>query len=385
MDFALTDEQREIAALARSFTEREITPHAADWDRESRFPEEVLRHAHELNLTDLPIPESCGGVGLGTLETVIVAEEVARGCAGVASTLTLNDLVVHALLHGAGEPLRSAWLRRLAAGALAAYGMTEPGAGSDVGAIQTRATRDGGEYVLNGAKTWITNAPAAEFFVIFAKTDPAARHRGISAFVVERDTPGLSIGGKLDKLGQRAAPAAEVFLDGVRVSADARLGEEGDGFEIAMHVFDRTRPVIAAIAVGLMERCLQESLAYASVRETMGRPIIRHQAIGHKIAEIAMRAEAARLLTRRAAWLADRGESNTLAASYAKAFAADAAMASAVDTVQVFGGAGYSRELPAEKLLRDAKLLQIYEGTSEIQRNIAVRELARGAAVAQRR
>ncbi|MGH2858686.1 MAG: acyl-CoA dehydrogenase family protein, partial [Solirubrobacteraceae bacterium] len=169
MDFALTDEQREIAALARSFTEREITPHAAQWDRESHFPADVLRRAHELNLTDLPIPESCGGVGLGTLETVIVAEEVGRGCAGVASTLTLNDLVVHALLHGAQEPLRSACLRRLASGALAAYGMTEPGAGSDIAAIQTRATRDGGDYVLNGAKTWITNAPAAEFFVIFAK------------------------------------------------------------------------------------------------------------------------------------------------------------------------------------------------------------------------
>jgi len=380
MHFGLTDEQREIAALARAFTEREITPHAAAWDRESRFPREVLRRARELNLTDLPVPESCGGVGLGTLETVIVAEEIARGCAGVASTLTLNDLVVHALLGGASEPQRSAQLRRLASGALAAYGMTEPGAGSDIAAIQTRATRDGDGYVLNGSKTWITNAPAAEFFVIFAKTDPEARHHGISAFLVEREADGLAVGPPLPKLGQRAAPAAEVFLQDVAVGEEALLGAEGHGFRIAMHVFDRTRPVISAIAVGLMARCVEEAVAYATSRETMGRPVIQHQAVGHKIAEIAIRCEAARLLTHKAAWLADRGQANTLEAAYAKAFAGDAAMAAAVETVQVFGGVGYSSEFPAEKLMRDAKVLQIYEGTSEIQRNIVVRELARAGA-----
>jgi acyl-CoA dehydrogenase len=222
--------------------------------------------------------------------------------------------------------------------------------------------------------------PAAEFFVIFAKTDPDARHHGISAFVVERQTPGLSVGTPLPKLGQRAAPAAEVFLEDVRVGPEALLGREGEGFRIAMQVFDRTRPVISAIAVGLMRRCLDEAVAYASVRQTMGRAIIGHQAVGHKLARIALDAEAARLLTRKAAWLADRGEANTLTAAYAKAFAADAAMSAAVETVQVFGGVGYSSEFPAEKLMRDAKVLQIYEGTSEIQRNTIVRELARAGA-----
>ena len=377
VDLRLTDEQRQIAELARDFTEREIRPHAAAWDREHRWPREVIEAAHALGLTCLPIPARHGGVELGTLETVIVAEEIARGCAGVASSLTLNDLVIHALLRGGSAAQRERHLRRLAAGAFAAYGMTEPDAGSDIAGIRTRAVRDGGGWLLHGSKTWITNAPAAELFVIFAKTDPQARHRGISAFIVERDAEGLTVGPPLPKLGQRAAPAAEVFLDAVRVDRDALLGSEGEGFSIAMHVFDRTRPVICAIAVGLMERCLEEGVAHARQRRTMGRAIIEHQAVGHKLAQIAIDAEAARLLTRRAAWLADRGAVNTLAAAAAKAFAADAAMRAAVETVQVFGGLGYSCELPAEKLLRDAKVLQIYEGTSEIQRNIVVRELSR--------
>ena len=378
MDFTLTDEQQEIAELARVFTAREITPHAAQWDRDHHWPREVIETAHSVGLTDLPIPECYGGVGLGTLETVIVAEEIARGCAGVASSLTLNDLVIQALLCGGDEAQLDTYMPRLSAGAFAAYGMTEPGAGSDIAGIRTRAVRSGDEWVLNGSKMWITNAPAAEFFVIFAKTDPDARHRGISAFVVERDTDGLTVGPPLPKLGQRAAPAAEVFLEDVCVRSGALLGTEGTGFEIAMYVFDRTRPVISAIAVGLMARCLEEAVAYATERETMGSAIIRHQAVGHKLARIATDAEAARLLTRKAAWLADHGQSNTLGAAYAKAFAGDAAMAAAIETVQVFGGVGYSSEFPAEKLMRDAKVLQIYEGTSEIQRNIVVRELARG-------
>ncbi|HEX4008663.1 MAG TPA: acyl-CoA dehydrogenase family protein [Solirubrobacteraceae bacterium] len=378
MDFTLTDEQHEIAELARAFTAREITPHAAEWDRDHHWPREVIETAHSLGLTNVPIPECYGGIGLGTLETVIVAEEIARGCAGVASSLTLNDLVIHALLCGGDEAQLDIYMSRLSAGAFAAYGMTEPGAGSDIAGIRTRAVRSGDEWVLNGSKMWITNAPAAEFFVIFAKTDADARHHGISAFVVERDTDGLTVGAPLPKLGQRAAPAAEVFLEDVCVGSEALLGAERAGFEIAMYVFDRTRPVISAIAVGLMSRCLEEAVAYATERETMGSAIIRHQAIGHKLARIATDAEAARLLTRKAAWLADQGQANTLGAAYAKAFAGDAAMAAAVETVQVFGGVGYSTEFPAEKLMRDAKVLQIYEGTSEIQRNIVVRELARG-------
>ncbi len=379
MELELTDEQQEIARLARSFAEREVMPHAADWDRDHHWPRDVIERAHGLGLTDLPIPERFGGVGLGTLETAIVAEELARGCAGFASSLTLNDLVIHALLCAGSEAQLDLYMSRLSEGAFAAYGMTEPGAGSDIAGIRTLAARRGDGWVLNGSKMWITNAPAAEFFVIFAKTDPDARHRGISAFLVERGSDGLTVGAPLQKLGQRAAPAAEVFMVDVAVGPEALLGAEGDGFRIAMHVFDRTRPVISAIAVGLMVRCLDEAVVYATARETMGRAIIGHQAVGHKLAQIAIDAEAARLLTRRAAWLADRGQANTLSAAYAKAFAGDAAMRAAIETVQVFGGIGYSSEFPAEKLMRDAKVLQIYEGTSEIQRNIIVRELARAA------
>jgi acyl-CoA dehydrogenase len=262
-------------------------------------------------------------------------------------------------------------------GEFGAYAVTEPSAGSDVAGIKTRAVRKGDKYVLTGSKVWISNAPLASMFVIFAKTDPQARHKGISAFFVDRDTPGLTVGTPLGKLGQRADPAAEVFLNDVEVPASALIEGEGAGFLIAMKVFDRSRPGIAALGVGLIQRCLHEALEYAKSRQSMGRPIVEHQAIGHKLADMGLRGEAARLLARQAAWLLDAGGRNTLQAAYAKTFAADSAMWAATEAVQIFGGMGYSTEYPVEKLFRDAKVLQIYEGTSEIQRNIIARELAR--------
>jgi acyl-CoA dehydrogenase len=258
-----------------------------------------------------------------------------------------------------------------------AYAVTEPAAGSDVARIGTRAVRKGDRYVINGSKVWISNAPLASMFVVFAKTDAEAGHKGISAFFVDRDTPGLSVGPPLGKLGQKASPAAEVFFEDVEAPASALIDNEGSGFLIAMRVFDRSRPMIAALALGLMQRCLDEALQYARTRHTMGQPIIEHQAIGHKLADMALRTEAARLLTEQAAWMLDTGRRNTLQAAYAKTFAADSAMWAATEAVQIFGGMGYSTEYPVEKLFRDAKVLQIYEGTSEIQRNIIARELAR--------
>ncbi|MFN7276918.1 MAG: acyl-CoA dehydrogenase family protein, partial [Betaproteobacteria bacterium] len=227
------------------------------------------------------------------------------------------------------------------------------------------------------SKVWISNAPLADFFIVFAKTDPAAGHRGISAFIVDRDMAGLRLGKSLGKMGQRAAPAAEVFFDGVEVPADRLVGNEGDGFMIAMKVFDRSRPMVGALALSVAQRCLDEAVGYAKQRHTMGKPIIEHQAIGHKIADMAVRVEAARLLVYQAAALMDAGKSNTLQAAYAKLFAADSAMHCATEAVQVFGGMGYSTDYPVEKLFRDAKVLQIYEGTSEIQKTIIARELAR--------
>jgi acyl-CoA dehydrogenase len=361
--------------VARAFTDAKVLPVASQHDREETFPSEVIAAARDLGLVDVTIPAELGGGGLGILEAVIVSEEIARGCSGIASALTLNSVTADAVLV-AGTPEQQAdYLGRITAGGFGSYALTEPGAGSDVAAIEARAERQDHGYILNGSKVWITNATVAGFFVVFAKTAAGGRE-AISAFLVDRDAQGVAVGEKLHKLGQRAAPAAEVFLDDVAVPESARLGTDGSGFETAMRVFDRSRPVIAALALGILQRCLDESVAHATTRRTMGKPIIRHQAIGHKIADIAIRLEAARALTYKAAWLLDQGRPNTYEAAAAKAFAADSAMWAAVEAVQILGGMGYSDEFPVEKLMRDAKVIQIYEGTSEIQRNIIVRSLS---------
>lgn len=377
MNFTLTPDQKLIQNLARQFAEKEILPRAVEYDREVRFPLELQTKALEVGLLNLAVPTEFGGAGLGCFDVCLVAEQFAWACAGVAGMLTLNSVVIDALLCGANAEQQRKYFDRLVQGEFGAYCATEPSAGSDVAGMKTRATKRGDEYVINGSKIWISNAPLASFFIVFAKTDPDAGGRGVTTFLVERNAPGVSVGKPLGKMGQRAAPAAEVFFDNVVVQGSAMLGNEGQGFNVAMKVFDRSRPMVAVSAVGLLQRCLDESLKYASERKTMGKAIIEHQAIGHKIADMGMRLEAARLLAYQAAWWCDQGERNTLKAAYAKAFAADSAMWAATETVQIFGGMGYSTEYPAEKLFRDAKVLQIYEGTSEIQRNIMVRELGR--------
>jgi len=377
MNFELSDEQKLIRHTAREFARREIQPVAAQCDRDASFPMAVFEKAREVGLVNLTVPIEFGGSGWGMFESALVAEELGWACTGIAGALGLNGIFADVFhVSGSREQKREAF-GRLQAGQFGAYAVTEPSAGSDVGGIKTRAMRKGDRYVLNGAKVWISNAPLAHMFVIFAKTEPDAGHRGISAFFVPRETPGLSIGKPLGKLGQKAGPAAEVFLNDVELPASAVIGDEGSGFLIAMKVFDRSRPMIAALGVGLIQRCLDEALDYARTRHTMGRAIIEHQAVGHKLADMALRLEAARLLARQAAWLLDAGSKNTLQAAYAKTFAADTAMWAASEAVQVFGGMGYSTEYPVEKLFRDAKVLQIYEGTSEIQRNIIARELSR--------
>lgn len=378
MDFSLTEDQQELRALAAQFARGEVMPLAPRWDEDEHTPKDVLEAGMALGLGSITIPERFGGGGQGLLDNVIVVEELAYACAGFASSFTLNELPAAAILAGGSPEQQERYVSRIAQGAFAAYGMTEPGAGSDVAGISTVARRRGDDYVLSGSKVWITNSPLAEFFVIFAKTAPDRGRQGISAFLVEAGTPGLTVGPPLPKLGQRCAPAAEVFLDNVEVPHGQRLGEEGDGFAIAMKVFDHTRPVIAAIAIGLMRRCLDEATAYAKGRTTMGTVLSRHQAVAFKLADMALRIESARLLTHRAAWLSDQGRPSSLHAAYAKLSAADSAVACATETVQILGGMGYSREYPAEKLYRDAKLFQIYEGTSEIQRLIIAREIARG-------
>jgi acyl-CoA dehydrogenase len=378
MNFELSDEQKLIRHTAREFAREEIQPVAAQCDREASFPMAVFEKAREVGLVNMTVPVAFGGSGWGALESALATEELGWACTGIAGALGLNAIFAD-VFHVAGSPqLKREAFGRLQAGQLGAYALTEPAAGSDVAGIKTRAVKQGDHYILNGSKVWISNAPLAHMFVIFAKTDAQGGHGGISAFFVDRDAPGMSVGKSLGKLGQRAGPAAEVFLNDVQVPSSALIDGEGAGFLVAMKVFDRSRPMIAALGVGLIQRCLDEALEYARTRHTMGRPIIEHQAVGHKLAEMALRLEAARLLVRQAAWLLDSGRRNTLQAAYAKTFAADTAMWAATEAVQVFGGMGYSTEYPVEKLFRDAKVLQIYEGTSEIQRNIIARELSKG-------
>ncbi|HEX2622013.1 MAG TPA: acyl-CoA dehydrogenase family protein [Phototrophicaceae bacterium] len=377
--FELNHEQKELQKLARNFAAKEIIPVAEEYDREGKFPEEIFHKARNIGLANMNIPAEYGGMGATVFEECVVAEELGYGCTGISTSMGTNGLGSLPIILGGNEQQKQHWLgdRLVEQGQFVSYGVTEAAAGSNVVGIETRAERKGGHYVVNGSKTFITNASHANFFTIFAKTDPSAGHRGMSAFIIDRQTPGVSIGKKFDKLGQRASDTAEIVFENVEVPAENIIGQEGQGFYLAMKVFDYSRPGVAAGAVGLQRRALEESVKYARERHAFGVPIYQHQAIGHKIADMAINYEAARLLVWQAAWAVDHGMVNPKLAAYAKAFAADMATKAAVDAVQVFGGYGFMKEYPVEKLLRDVKIFQIYEGTSEIQRNIIVRELFR--------
>jgi len=377
--FELTDEQKMLQKMAREFAANEIIPVAEHHDRDAVFPQEIFDKAREIGLTNMNIPAEYGGVGASVFEEVLVAEELAYGCSGISTSISTNHLGALPLILAGNEQQKAYWLgeRLVDKGELVSYGVTESGAGSNVVGMATRAEKQGAKYILNGAKIFITNASYAHYFTVFAKTDPDAGHRGITGFVVDRDTPGVSIGKKFDKIGQRASDTAEIVFENVEVPEENMIGQPGQGFYLAMKVFDYSRPGVAAGAVGLQRRALEESVRYAKQREAFGVPIFQHQAIGHKIADMAINYEASRLLVWQAAWAADSGTVNPKIPAYAKAFAADMATKAAVDAVQVFGGYGYMKEYPVEKLLRDVKIFQIYEGTSEIQRNIIVRELFR--------
>ena len=377
MQFELTEEQAMIRQLAHDFARQEIAPLAAQADRDQRFHLPLQQQALELGLLNIAMPEAYGGMGLGALEVALVTEQLCRACLGLGTALCVNALAAEPILLAGSEAQKQQWLPRLAQVEFASFALTEPGAGSDAAGIRTSAVRQGDGYVLNGSKIWISNASLASFFVVFAKTDPAAGHKGISAFIVERDSPGLTVGEPLGKLGQRAAPTCEVFFDQVQVPLHNRLGAEGEGFALAMRTFDQSRPMVAAFGLGLVQRCIDEALPYATGRQSMGQRLIDHQAVAHKLAEMQIRLEASRLLTYQAAWLADQGQRNTLQASVAKAYTSDAAMWAATEAIQILGGMGYSTEYAVEKLFRDAKVLQIYEGTSEIQRSIIAREMER--------
>lgn len=375
--FALNDEQKMIQQLARDFARNEMAPVAEHYDQSHEYPWPVIKKAQELGFTTLNIPEEYGGLGLSLLEECMVAEELAWGCSGMSTAMGVNGLAILPILIGGNEEQKKEYCGRLVDGQMASYGLTEPEAGSDVAGIKTTARKEGDHYILNGSKTFITGATVSNFFTVFAYTDIAQRYNGMSCFVVERDWEGVSVGQPFNKMGQHASDTAELIFDNVKVPATHLLGEEGKGFLIAMKVFDRSRPPTSAGAVGVAQRALDEAIRYAKERVVKGQPIWKHQVIGHMIADMAMEVEAARLLVWKSAWAVDEGLSNTLYSAFGKAYAADKAMKIATDAVQVFGGYGYMSEYPVEKLMRDAKIYQIYEGTSQIQREIIVRELFR--------
>jgi acyl-CoA dehydrogenase len=375
VDFSLSDEQRALRELAHDFAEREIRPVAWELDREGTFPRELIERAHGVGLMNLHVPERFGGAGLGYLDAALIEEELAWGCSGVQTSLGANGLALTPLLLAGSDELHRRYLERFTAEPLlACFCLTEPAAGSDVSAIATRAVRRGSGYVISGSKCFITNGGHADLYVVFAKTDASAGRRGISCFLVPREA-GVVVDGHEDKMGQRASNTATVSFPDVEIPADHLIGEEDAGFRIAMATLDRTRPGAAAMATGVARAAFEFALAYARERVQFGVPIAGHQAIAFMLADMATDIDAARLLTWRSAVAVDGGARGTLESSHAKRFAADVAMRVTTDAVQIYGGYGYIRDYPVEKLMRDAKILQIYEGTAQIQRMVIAREL----------
>jgi acyl-CoA dehydrogenase len=374
ISFALTDEQKELRALAREFAAKEIRPVEHEHDVAMKHPVDVIAKAHELGLMNLHVPEEYGGPGLPTFDGMLVGEELNWGCSGIATSISANGLGSGPVIGFGTDEQKRKWLTPLLEEPiLACFGLSEPGAGSDVASLKTTAVKEGDEYVINGSKTFITNAGYAAWATIFAKTDK----KSMSCFIVPMDTPGVTIETHLDKMGQRATDTSAFALQDVRVPAENLVGNEGDGFKIAMATLDMTRPGTAIGAVGVAQAAYEHSVEYAKQRVTFDMPIAMHQGVNFMIADMATEIEAARLLCWQAAWMLDNGYGRhaTLYSSFAKRFAADTAMKVSTDAVQVFGGYGYMKEYPVEKLMRDAKLFQIYEGTSQIQRLVIAREI----------
>ena len=375
ISFTLTPEQRELRELAREFAANELRPIASEWDQRDDFPPDLLARAARLGLTSYSIPREHGGAGVDAVTAALVAEELSWGCAGLAATINATLFPVRPLVHLGTEEQQARYLPWLASedGCLAAIAFTEPQAGSDVNALRTAARRDGDSWVLNGEKCYVTNGGIAELTIVFARSEA-----GISAFLLEAGDPGVSPGRKERKLGLRASYTGSIVLDEARIPAERLLGQDGEGFAVAMDFFQHSRPQVAAGAVGVARAAFEYATDYAREREAFGKPILSRQGVSFKLADMAMEIEAARLLVWRACAALDAGEDAGLLGSYAKAFAADTAMRVATDAVQVLGGAGVMLDHPVEKWLRDAKVFQIVEGTSEIQRHVIAGYLRRG-------
>jgi acyl-CoA dehydrogenase len=374
VDFTLTDEQKALRELAHDFAVKEIRPVAWEYDKDGTWPQEIIEKAHEIGLMNLHVSEEYGGPGLSYLDGCVMEEEIAWGCSGIGTSLSANGLASAPVHLGASDAVKAEYFEELMAEPkLASFCLTEPEAGSDVSGMRTRATRHGDKYVLNGSKCFITNGGYADWFTVYAKTDPDAGHRGISAFLVRKDDT-VIVDKKEDKMGQRASNTATITFNETEVGARYLLGEENKGFKLAMMTLDRTRPGVAAMATGIARAAFEFATEYSKQRVQFGVPIAMHQAIQFMIADMATKVHLSRLATWNSAVLLDQGKRNTLESSHAKRFAADAAMEVATDAVQVYGGYGFIKDYPVEKLMRDAKIMQLYEGTSQIQRLVIARE-----------
>lgn len=378
IDFRLTEEQTALRETARKFAAEEIAPRAREYDASGAYPFDIMKRAFELGLMNDNIPKQYGGPGHSCFELALVTEELGVGCMGITTSIMANALALTPLILFGSEEQKEKYLRPFATEPrIAAFSLTEREAGSDVASMQTTAEPDGDFFVLNGKKCFSTNGGYAEMFTVFAIADKTKGARSMSAFVVEKDF-GVQVGKAEDKMGQRASNQVELIFENVRVPKENMLGKVGMGFRVAMSTLDITRTGTAAGSVGIAKRALQEAVKYAKERHQFGQPLAANQAIQFKLADMAMKIEAARLLTWQAAWMADQGMKQSKESAFSKCFAGDTAMEVTTEAVQIFGGNGYSRDYPVEKLMRDAKLTQIYEGTQEIQRLVMAREVLKG-------
>jgi len=377
VSFGLSNEQLALQELARDFAKNEMRPVAPHHDETGEYPYDVLKKAHALGLLNTHVEAAYGGLDLGAVEGVIIAEELAWGCSGIGTAMEANGLAQQPVILGASDALKKKYLAPMTEQfGLCAYAVTEPNAGSDVQGMKTTAVKQGDKWILNGSKMWITNAGVADWYFVVAVTDPSRLARGgMTGFIVERNSPGITVGRKEQNMGQRASDTRGITFENVEVPDENVIGQVGDGWKLAMAAFDYTRPAVSCSAVGVARAAMEHATQYATERKTFGQPIANHQAIQFMLAEMAMEIDAGRLLCWKAAWMKDAGLRNTKEAAMAKAFCADMVMRTTTNAVQVYGGYGYSEEYPVEKLMRDAKIFQIYEGTSQIQRIIIAREM----------
>ena len=377
MDFALNEEQLELQEMVREFVEKEITPYAAEMDAENHMRDGLIDKANEMGLLNVIVPEELDGPGLDSISVATIYEELGKGCAGVATSLAANSLATVPVLLAGTDEQKKMYCDILNNGGLAAFALTEPGAGSDAGGVSTRAVhnKEEGTYTLNGTKMFITNGGLAEIFLVFANTRKTGGIRGLTAFIVPKDTPGFSVGKKENKMGIRPSNTTELVLQDVVIPESYRVGREGEGFRIAMNTLDSARPFVGAVSVGIAQAALDCAVKYAKERRQFGQPIASFQMVQGMLADMAMKVETARLMVQKACWMRDQGMEFSKEAAMAKCYAADTAMQVTTDAVQVMGGYGYTKEYPVEKMMRDAKIMQIYEGTNQIQRLVIAKKL----------